>query len=99
MSKPANIGNLIAAHIHAVATYEGKFSLNDWGLSESDETVSEALATADRALIEICKARPTDREDIELRRSYLSAKVPPTIDGIKGGITQEIIDALIGGAS
>lgn len=92
------IKNLISAHINAFAEHDRLYHLSDWGLCD-DRLASDAICKADEVLVQLCKARPVSPEAVTLRRQYLSAKVPPTIEGIRGGIKQDIVDALIGGGS
>lgn len=95
----SEIENLISAHINAFAEHDRLYHLSDWGLCD-DRLAGDALGKADAILVQLCRTRPVSPEAATRRREYLSAKVPPTIEGIKGGIKQEIVDALIdGGAS
>lgn len=75
----ASVSRLIEAHINARAEHDRLFGLNDWGLS-TQQAVNEAVDEIDRALVEICRSRPSSPVDVALRRQYLLDRLPSDLD-------------------
>lgn len=90
--------HLIAAHITAEAGHERLFHLQDWGLVD-EAAVFDAINPVDDALVAICRDRPTEQTDIDLRHDYLTNHLADAIYADKT-LAQRAIIALIddGGA-
>jgi hypothetical protein len=85
--------HLIAAHITAETDHERLFHLEDWGLVD-EAAVFDAIVPVEDALIAICRARPTEQADIDLRRRYLTDHLAEAIYADRAR-AQRVIVALI----
>jgi hypothetical protein len=93
IARPSAMQRLVAAHIAADAEYERLAGLNDWGMLD-EASLRDATDPIDEALLAICRARPSDPADIDLRKSYLADNLRRSIEGCKD-LTQRAIVALI----
>lgn len=89
----SSMQELIAAHVNALAEHNRLFALSDWGLV-GDEAACDALDPLDDALVAICRARPLERADHELRERYLAGVLPDAMDSNRT-VTELLCAALI----